>query len=220
MSQAIEVAQWLLFGYVIALNCGYLALNILSFASLREYAGRRDLEAARDRYTGLEPPVSILVPAYNEEATIAYSVRSILQLEYPELEVLVVNDGSRDNTLATLTREFELQPYPDPIQRKLECKPLRAVYRSAKYANLRVIDKENGGKADALNCAINAARYPLFCAVDADSVLQRQSLWRVVEPFLDDPHTIAAGGTVRIANGCTVEGGFVTRVDLPTDPLA
>src|SRR5690606_17311004 len=98
--------------------------------------------------------------------------------------------------------------------------PVRGIYRSATHPSLRVIDKENGGKADALNAGINASRYPLFCGVDADSVLERDSLKRVVEPFLEDPRTIAAGGTVRIANGCKVDNGFLASVGLPRNPLA
>jgi cellulose synthase/poly-beta-1,6-N-acetylglucosamine synthase-like glycosyltransferase len=147
-------------------------------------------------------------------------VRSILQLDYLEFEVVVVNDGSKDGTLETLVREFELVPYPAALLLELPCQPVRAVYRSARIPSLRVIDKENGGKADALNAGINAARHPLFCAIDADSILQRDSLWRVVEPFLDYPDTVATGGTVRLANGCTVEGGFLTRVALPRNLLA
>jgi cellulose synthase/poly-beta-1,6-N-acetylglucosamine synthase-like glycosyltransferase len=166
-------------------------------------------------YSGLEPPVSILVPAYNEEATIAASIRSMLQLTYSEFEVVVINDGSKDGTLDVLVREFKLQPFPEAYRRQLATREIRQVYRSARIPNLRVIDKVNGGKADSLNAGINAARYPLFCGVDADSILQRDSLDKVVEPFLRDPTVVATGGTVRVANGCEVSGGFLTRVGLP-----
>jgi cellulose synthase/poly-beta-1,6-N-acetylglucosamine synthase-like glycosyltransferase len=213
-------AQWFFLLYFIALNLGYITLNLVSIVAIREYTARRWSDSLRRSYGGLELPVSILAPAYNEEATIATSVRSLLQLEYLEFEVVVINDGSRDGTLATMIREFDMAPFPEPVRLALASKPIRAVYRSRQYPNLRLVDKENGGKADALNAGINAAQYPLFCAVDADSILQRDSLWRVVEPFLEDPLTIAAGGTVRIANGCTVEGGFLTRVGLPSSPLA
>ena len=156
-----------------------------------------------------------VVPAYNEEATIAASVRSMLQLEYPEFEVIVVNDGSRDGTLAALVREFELVPHPEAYWRRLPVKPVRGIYRSTRFPNLRVIDKENGGKADALNAGINASRYPLICNVDADSILERNSLRRVVAPFLSERDVIAAGGTVRVANGSTVRAGFLEEIALP-----
>ena len=84
-----------------------------------------------------------------------------------------------------------------------------------------MIDKENGGgKADATNAGINAARYPLIYCGDADSVLDPHSLEHVVRPFLEDPRTVACGGTVRIVNGCTVRGGVLEKVGLPRNPLA
>ena len=210
-----HAAQWIFFGYFIAINLGYLGLNVLAIFALPGYVAVRLLDRLPRAHSGFEPPVSILVPAYNEEATIAASVRSMLQLDYPELEVVVVNDGSRDGTLETLRREFSLVDYPEAYWRRLEAKPVRAIYRSTRFPNLRVIDKENGGKADALNAAINASLYPLVCGVDADSILERASLRRVITPFLLDPHVIASGGTVRIANGCEVRGGFLEAVGLP-----
>jgi cellulose synthase/poly-beta-1,6-N-acetylglucosamine synthase-like glycosyltransferase len=213
---AVEGAQWFFLAYFVLLNLGYLALNAFSMLELPRHLQARLLDQLPRLHSGFEPPVSMLVPAYNEEATIAASVRSMLQLDYPELEIIVVNDGSRDGTLEALRREFALQPYPEAYWRRLEVKPVRGIYRSTTYPNLRVIDKENGGKADALNAAINASRYPLVCGVDADSILERASLRRVVAPFLHEPHIIASGGTVRIANGCEVRGGFLERVALPT----
>ncbi len=200
--------------YFIAIHSGYLLLNLIALLTMRSYLDQHSLQLPR-AYCGLEPPISLLVPAYNEEATITASIRSILQLEYPEYEVVVINDGSRDTTLEVLIAEFRMELFPEAYRQQLDCKPIRGIYRSRLFPNLRLIDKENGGKADALNAGINGARYPLFCAVDADSILQRDSLWRVVEPFLEDPTVIASGGTVRIANGCRVEGGFLTEVGLP-----
>lgn len=207
-------------GYFLALNGGYLALNLLSMLSLRRYMRQRSALGDEAPYLGVEPPISLLVPGYNEEATIRTSVRSMLQLQYPDFEVVVINDGSRDRTLDVLREEFELVPHPEPMRLTLDHKPIRAVYRSRRYANLRVIDKDNGGKADALNAGINAARHMLFCAVDADSILQRDSLLRVVQPFLEDERTVAAGGTVRLANGSEVRGGFLVRAGLPSNWVA
>jgi cellulose synthase/poly-beta-1,6-N-acetylglucosamine synthase-like glycosyltransferase len=212
---AIYATQVAFLLYFIAINCGYLLLNLIALATMKRYLDEHALDKLPRPYSELEPPISLLVPAYNEEVTIAASLRSILQLEYPEFEVVVINDGSRDATLAVLIEEFRMVPFPQAYRRLLGCKPVRGIYRSTTFPNLTLIDKENGGKADGLNAGINAARFPLFCAVDADSILQRDSLWRVVEPFLEDPTMIASGGTVRIANGCRVESGFLTEVGLP-----
>jgi cellulose synthase/poly-beta-1,6-N-acetylglucosamine synthase-like glycosyltransferase len=206
--------------YFIALNGVYLLLNVLSTLSLRRINRLRELNELPQTHTTLEPPISVLVPAYNEETTIAATVRSVLQLTYPEFEIIVINDGSRDGTLEVLQREFALLPFPEAYRIQLPTEPVRGIYRSATHPQLRVIDKANGGKADSLNAGINASRYPLFCGVDADSILQRNSLQQVVQPFLRDPHMIATGGTVRAANGCEVKDGYLTRVDLPRNPLA
>lgn len=217
---AIEIGQWLFLLYFIGLNSGYLMLNMLSLVSLSRLMGANAADALPQAYSGLEPPISMLVPAYNEQASIATSIRSMLQLSYPQFEVIVINDGSRDDTLEVLQREFFLVPFPEAYRTRLATRPVRLLYRSTIYPNLRVIDKENGGKADSLNAGINASRYPLFCAVDADSILQRDSLQRVAQPFLEDTKVIASGGTIRIVNGCTVSDGFLEKVDLPSNPLA
>ncbi|WP_338766494.1 glycosyltransferase [Massilia sp. METH4] len=207
-------------GYFILLNGAYLTLNLLSIIALRRRSRDAVLDSLPQVYSGLEPPISLLVPAYNEEATIAASVRSMLQLSYAELEIIVVNDGSKDRTLEVLIDEFSLRPFPEAYRIQVATKPVLAIYRSLRYPNLRVIDKVNGGKADSLNAGINASRYPLFCGVDADSILQRDSLQKLVRPYLADATTVATGGTVRVANGCTVSGGFLTRVGLPNNPWA
>jgi cellulose synthase/poly-beta-1,6-N-acetylglucosamine synthase-like glycosyltransferase len=216
----IQFVTWFVLGYFILLNGGYLLLNLLSLRTLHRKGQEEMLDDLPRAYSGLEPPVSILVPAYNEEASIAASVRSMLQLTYSEYEVVVVNDGSKDATLDVLKREFGLLPFPEAYRRLIPTREIRGIYRSTRFPNLRVIDKFNGGKADSLNAGINAARYPLFCGVDADSILQRDSLERVTQPFLRDPTVVATGGTIRVANGCEVSGGFLTRVGLPRNPWA
>jgi cellulose synthase/poly-beta-1,6-N-acetylglucosamine synthase-like glycosyltransferase len=217
---ALEAAQWVFLGYFLLVNCAYIALTLVSVRVIG-----RDVEARAGQllprfFSGLEPPISVVVPAYGEEAVIAASVRSLLQLEYPTFEIVVVNDGSRDATLEVLRREFALVPFPEAYRVLVRTRAVRGVYRSLRHRNLRVVDKENGGKADAMNAGINAARSPLVCVVDADSVLQRDSLQRVVRPFLEDPTTIASGGTIRIANGCRVSDGFMEEVGMPRSWLA
>jgi cellulose synthase/poly-beta-1,6-N-acetylglucosamine synthase-like glycosyltransferase len=218
----IDVATWFFLVYFIVMGACRLLLNACALLELP-----RQLEAGlpgllprpHERY---EPPVSLIMPAFNEEATITAAVLSILHLEYPEFEVIVVNDGSRDGTLEALTREYSLVPFPEAYRRQIESEPVHAIYRSTTHPSLRVIDKANGGKADALNAGMNAARYPLVCVVDADSILERTSLRHVVLPLLTEPHTIASGGCVRIVNGCEVRGGFLEKIGLPRKflPLA
>lgn len=220
-NDALIAAQWFFFLYFVAINLAYLAQNALAMLEIPKHVETRLLDLLPRAYSPYEIPVSIVVPAYNEELTIAASVRSLLQLDYPEFEVIVVNDGSKDATLEALVREFAMVPYPEAYWRQIKSAPVRGIYRSTKFPNLRVVDKENGGgKADATNAGINAARYPLFCCVDADGILERASLRRVVAPFQQDPLVIASGGTVRIANGCEVRSGFLEKVHLPSNLLA
>jgi len=214
------VSQWIFLLYLLGLTAGYVILDIIAALHLRRYMEERSLESLPHGYTSFEPQISLLVPAYNEEATIASSIRSLLQLSYSEYEIIAINDGSKDKTLEVLIKEFALVPFPEAYDRQLATNAIRNIYHSTKLPNLRVIDKINGGKADSLNAGINISRYPLFCCIDADSILQRDSLRLVVQPFLDDPLTIACGGTVRIANGCEVKNGFLTAVGLPTNFLA
>jgi len=206
--------------YFIGLNAVYLGLNVISLFTVPRYMELRALRELPQVYSGLEPPISIIAPAYNEQAIIVTSIRSLLQLNYPEFELVVVNDGSKDETLEVLKREFKLVLFPEAYRDRLPTKPVRAIYRSRIYPNLRVIDKENGGKADSTNTGVNAARYPLFCVIDSDSILERDSLHNAVQPFLEDPRTVACGGTIRIANGCRVSGGFLEQPGLPRNPLA
>ncbi|MCP9471420.1 MAG: glycosyltransferase family 2 protein [Nitrospira sp.] len=206
--------------YLFALTAGYLTLNLISISSLRRYFEERRGIGTHIVLSGYEPQISIIVPAYNEAATIASSVRSLLQLTYSDYEIIVVNDGSKDETLEVLRQAFQLKPFPEAYAHDLPTRPIRAIYRSALYSNVCVVDKDNGGKADSLNAGINVSTAPLFCCIDADSILSQDSLYRVVQPFLFDHRTIAAGGTIRVANGCQVEQGLLKSVGLPSNVLA
>ncbi len=216
----IAVAQWVFLTYFLMLNGGYIVLNFLSLFGMREYFRASSVDSLPKAYSEYELPISIIVPAYNEAATITASVRALLQLRYPEYEIVVINDGSKDETLDVLMREFSLVTFPEAYRERIPTQAVNAVYVSTRFHNLRVVDKNNGGKADALNAGINCARYPLFCGVDADSVLQPDSLYQVLQPFLDDSRTVACGGTIRIANGCTVRDGFVEKIALSDSTLA
>ena len=160
-------------------------------------------------------PVSILVPAYNEEKTIITSVHSFLRLHFPEYEVIVINDGSTDTTMELLIEEFELFINVRPIKMQIPHQEIRGVYLSTKYPNLIVVDKENGGKSDALNCGINISRYPLFCSVDADTMLEYDAIIKSIITFSEDRRVIAVGGKIGILNGCEIKGSKVTAKRVP-----
>lgn len=224
MSLVIEVLYWitvLVVSYFLVLNGTYLLTSLLAFRQLRRYGARlKTLDLERLVASDGVPPVTLVAPAFNEEAGCVESVQALLSLRYPDVRVLVVNDGSKDRTLERLVQAFELAPAPRIRTSDLPSAPIREVYRSRRYPNLTVIDKENGGKADALNAGIAFCQTPLFCAMDADTLLERDALLRVVRPFLEDARTVAVGGILRIVNGCTVRRGEVIQVGLPANLLA
>jgi cellulose synthase/poly-beta-1,6-N-acetylglucosamine synthase-like glycosyltransferase len=203
--------------YFLLINSFYFLFNVLSLAGILRY--RRMVTFVRFGEIFRMPivkPISVIVPTYNEELGVIESVRSLLSLRYPVFEVIVVNDGSTDATLARLTEAFDLRPSRSVFRRSLQTKPVRGIYRSAVQPKLIVVDKVNGKKADAMNAGLNVSRYPLFCAVDGDSVLEKDALLKVVRPFLEDPiRTIGAGGIIRLSNGCDVREGQVARIGIP-----
>lgn len=221
LQEIVLAGQWVFFIYFVGINVGYLLQNVIAAQGIRRYLQTAEQYEAESVFSALDIPISVVVPAYNESASIITSIKAMLQLEYPQFELVVVNDGSTDDTLEKLVDAFDMQPFPEAYRARVSCRPVKGIYRSTRINNLRVVDKENGGsKADASNAGINACRYPLVCVVDADSVLQPDSLRRVVRPFLEDPTTVAVGGTVRIANGCTVRQGFLEKIGLPRNFLA
>ncbi|GGJ77867.1 glycosyl transferase family 2 [Pilimelia anulata] len=201
------------------INTSYLVLLVLAALEFGRHRRRVSFagtdEMLRSPFT---PPISVIVPAYNEGPGIVAAVQAITALEYPRFEVVVVDDGSTDETFALLRDQFELVEVPRVIPRDVpHLGAVRAVYVSAKNPDgLVVVRKDNGGKADALNVGINVAGHPMLCMVDADSILDPGALLIVAKPFADDPLRVAAtGGVVRIANGCEVIGGRVVKVAMP-----
>jgi cellulose synthase/poly-beta-1,6-N-acetylglucosamine synthase-like glycosyltransferase len=219
--QFIVISSSFIFIYMIIVILFYSILLLTSIFQLRKEYQLDDEEPYEEiLQVSYSKPVSILVPAYNEGVGIYSSVRSLLSIEYPEYEVVVINDGSKDDTLEKLIERFSLVKTNRVIQKKIDTKDVKAVYRSTIYDHLIVVDKENGGKADALNVGINVSRYPYFCSMDGDSILERDAFIKVMKPIIEsDGEVIASGGSVRIANGCKIESGEIVSVGLPSKPL-
>ncbi|MDX1617591.1 MAG: glycosyltransferase family 2 protein, partial [Balneolaceae bacterium] len=206
--------------YFLIVNVVYIVLVVVSFfyiQSQRKYSQVYKLTGLFR--SELYKPVSILVPAFNEAANIVSSVEALLQIQFPDCEVVVINDGSTDETLELLIDHFELREVDPPPKLPLKHQPIRRVYRSRRYDELIVIDKVNGRKADALNAGINIASKDLICAIDADSILEPDVLMKLLRAFVEDDNVIAVGGIVRVANGCTIEDYIIKDVNLPDDYL-
>lgn len=165
-------------------------------------------------------PVSILVAAYNEEVTIVETVKSLLHLNYRLYEIIVVDDGSTDHTAKKLIEAFNLKPVNRPIHRRMTCKPHKLVYEAILgKTKLTLISKLNGGKGDALNMGINASRFPYFLSIDADSILQRDSMEKIVQPVMEDDSIVAVGGLIRVAQCVDMKEGEVKGYHLPLNPI-
>ena len=206
--------------YVLLISSIYFIQLLCAAVGLRKYSkSLKYTDYMRFVDSSNMVPISVLVPAYNEAATIVDNTRNLLSLDFPQYEVIVVNDGSQDDTLALLRDAFRLLPVHQPVRRSIPTRPVRAVYRSATHPNLVVLDKENGGKADALNAGINASMYPVFVSIDADSILENSSLIKIVYTFMNDPRCIAVGGIVRIGSGCEIVNGQLREIDLSDKPL-
>lgn len=193
-----------------------LILVIVGWYAVNHYVRMRPLRDYRHVGTSdLSMPVSILVPGYNEELSIVESVRSLLATQFSQLEVIVINDGSKDGTLAVLQDVFKLVQIERTPRSGLPTEAVRAVYASPLDPRVIVIDKVNGGKADALNAGINYAQFPLVSSIDADTMLDAGALARLVWEFQSHPETVATGGIVRIANGSTVKDGRLVSIATP-----
>jgi len=218
MIRFLGILNHTLFWYYVTSNLAYLAMLVVALKTSAVH--QRRLQSYRLRWIGetpLTPPVTIIAPAHNEESSIRISVRSLLQNQYPQLEVIVVNDGSDDRTLELLKEEFRLQPTRMVYVPKVPSALIRGLYRSGIDARLVVIDKEPGGsKADAVNAGLNAATSPYVCVVDSDSLLEHDALLRIMVPVLDDPErVVAVGGVIRVLNGSKIAEGRLQRVRLP-----
>jgi cellulose synthase/poly-beta-1,6-N-acetylglucosamine synthase-like glycosyltransferase len=218
MIRFLEISNQTLFWYYLASNLAYLVMLIIALNTSARH--QRRLESHRLSWfkeTPMTPPITIIAPAHNEEGSIRVAIRNLLELDYPELEIIVVNDGSEDRTLEELCDEFLLRRVRAVYVPVIKCAPVRSLYRSDKDSRLMVIDKKAAGsKADAVNAGLNAATSPYVCIVDSDSVLERDALLRIMVPILEDSRrVVAVGGIVRVLNGSEIVGGQLRRVRLP-----
>jgi len=212
----VTTADVAILWYMLLVNSFFALLLVLAAPQLFSHwrFGSEDV-LARSLTSSAVPRVSILVPAYNEAVTIVDSVRALLTLQYPYFEVVLVNDGSTDGSMQRLLDAYDLYEVPPAVMRRLRTERVKAYYRSKTWTKLLVVDKHNGGKADSLNVALDAARFPYVLACDADTLIEPDALLRLARPFLFDQKIAAVGGTIRVVNSCRVEEGRVVdaRVD-------
>ncbi|WP_017495707.1 glycosyltransferase family 2 protein [Flavobacterium sp. WG21] len=210
----------LILAYAILIMSSYLILAYLSAKELRDYLKRNSFIDYDILLTsGLAPKLSLIAPAYNEGFTIEENVKSLLSLNYNQYEVIVVNDGSKDNSMELLIHTYDLVLTELSFHQQIETKKIRGLYtsRNAAFKKLIVVDKENGGKADALNAGLNIAQNPYVVCIDVDCILDKDSLLKLAKPFLEsnEQRIIATGGVVRIANQCIIKNGRLIEVNVP-----
>ena len=210
--------------YSVILLLSYLFIGLYSIGETKKHIRKNLFTDYRILATSVHAPtVSILAPAYNEGLNIVENVRSLLSIYYVNLEVIIINDGSKDDSLEKLINAYELEKVNFFINEQLPTKKIRGIYKSrnAIYHKLIVVDKENGGKADALNVGINISSNKYLVCIDVDCVLEQDALLKMVKPFLEQTNKriIATGGVVRIANSCIIEEGRLVKVNLANDYL-
>ncbi len=221
MILALEIIIWIIFAFCILIMGGYLILAYLSYKAMRIYFTKNSFTNYQTILNSpLSPALSLVSPAYNESKSIVDNVRTQLALHYNNYEVILVNDGSTDDSMQKLITNFHLEKKDIKIPQHLPTKEILGVYKSTNpaYKRLIVIDKVNGGKSDALNVGINAATTDFVTCIDVDCVLEQDSLLKMVKPFLertDKKRVIASGGVIRIANGCVIENGKLVKVEVP-----
>jgi cellulose synthase/poly-beta-1,6-N-acetylglucosamine synthase-like glycosyltransferase len=210
----------IVFFLTIIIFTSYVILGLFSAMALRKYLRKNSYINYNSLVLSpLSPKISIIAPAYNESKTIIDNVRTLLSLYYNNFEVILVNDGSTDDTFAMVKESYELVKVNYFFDYRIPCERIKGVYKSKNpsYNRLTVIDKNNGGKADSLNAGINISRSGLFVAIDADSIIEPDSILKLVKPFLEekDSKVIGTGGVIRIVNSCNIERGHIREIHLP-----
>ncbi len=219
LHQTIEFLNTAIFFYAISVSSAYVILAILSARALAVYMRKNVFIDYNVILTSpYAPSVSIIAPAYNEEKTIAENIRSLLSIHYNNFEVIIVNDGSKDNTLQSMIDAYSLQKVDFFVNEQIKSKSIKGVYKSTNkaYRKLVIVDKDNGGKADALNAGINISQFDLITCIDVDCILEQDAVLKMVKPFMEEKeHVIATGGVIRIANSCDIEDGMLMTARVP-----
>ena len=212
----ISFFNYFCMAFTLLLSIIYIFQLIISFIKVRKNNKKKQSNDF-GRYISSENllPISLLIPAYNEEENVVSNIKSLMKMDFPNFEIVVVNDGSTDETHNKIVEAFELYKIESSIKTSIPTKDVRGYYYNLKYPNLLYIDKENGGKSDALNAGINASSYPLFVSLDADSRIEPDALLKLSVEFLKDTNTIVAGGLVRIANGFKIRDGRPGEFSMP-----
>ena len=212
----ISFFNWFCMAFTIILSLIYIIQLIISFVKVRKNDRERQSNDY-GRYVSSENllPISLLIPAYNEQENIVSNIKSLMKIDYPQFEIVVVNDGSTDKTHEKIVETFGLYKIESAVKTSIPTNEVRGVYYNIEYPNLIYVDKENGGKSDALNAGINISSYPLFACLDADSRIEPDALLRLSVEFLKNTDTVVAGGLVRIANGFKIRDGRVCGFSMP-----
>lgn len=215
----VDVFVYSLLLYSITLLFTYIFIGLYSIGAVRQYLHKNSFADYRILAVSPEAPsMSIIAPAYNEAATVVENARSLLSIHYNNLEVIIVNDGSKDDSLQKLIDNFDLKKIDFFYNEQISTKQVRGIYKSTNqvYRKLVVVDKQNGGKADALNVGINISSNDYIVCIDVDCILEQDALLKLAKPFLETTkeRVIATGGVVRIANGCEIEDGRLIKVSL------
>ncbi len=212
----LAIYSFLVLIYFFLINSGYLILLYLAAKEVFFHKRKPDFDICEGEGCDLIPDITIIVPAYNEEKVITESVKALLDLDYPRLEVLVVNDGSKDETMKRLKKDFKLIDVNRAVGEKIDTEKVNNLYRSIERDGLTVVDKENGGKADALNAGLNYSRTDLILAIDADTLVEKNALRKMVRRYMStDSRVVAIGGIVRVLNNCEVVSSQVKKAKLP-----
>jgi len=229
MYDIIKILNYLIengiFIFAIAIFISYILMAVISGFEMVRYMRKNSfVDYSPIISSPFAPPVTILAPAYNEGNTIIENIRSLLSIHYSDFEVIIINDGSKDNSLEKIIAHYQLEKVNFLVNELLPTKPIRGVYKSTNkaYSKLIVVDKENGGKADALNAGINISNKKYFASIDVDCILEEDALLKMIKPFLEDNQNrvIATGGVIRIANSCKVQDGKIMEINLPVNLIA
>ena len=224
MGKTFDILMWFVLNAVFIITAliftTYLVLTVFSAVTLRKYLRKNSYVDYNSIVASpLAPSLSVIAPAFNESETIIDNIRTLLSLYYNNYEVVIVNDGSKDDSLEKIIAAYELEKVNYYFDYRLPCKRIRGVYKSRNrsFKKLTVIDKANGGKADSLNAGLNVCRNDLVVSIDADSIMEPDALLKLVKPFMEakEKRVIGVGGVIRIANSCEIADGHIQKVNLP-----